>query len=737
MNKQFYAHSLCDRPVEEWQVLEEHLKNVAGLAADFAKPFNAGEWAWLAGLWHDLGKYAPAFQARLLLENGIEAHLENNPGRVNHSSAGGLFAIKKLDPNRAKLLSYMIMGHHAGLTDYHSEHVGQASLEFRLRGELPSDVVQPLPKEMSERESPSQKIHGSPSFWLRMVFSCLVDADFLDTEAFMAPDRKAMRCVEYPSLDQLLTSFNDHMQRLSAGVPATPVNMVRDKVLEQCISAAHNDPGVFSLTVPTGGGKTLSSLAFALNHAVRSGNRKQRVIYVIPFTSIIEQTADVFRSIPGFEQSVVEHHSSIRDEHETPASRLAAENWDAPIIVTTAVQFFESLYACRPSRCRKLHNIAESVIIFDEAQCLPPDYLKPCVKAVRELCQNYGATALLCTATQPALKAMEGIDFSFSEGFENVQEIINEPKELFRQLKRVDVHLHSEWPRPVDWTTLASELSEHESVLCIVSRRDDCLALYGSMPSGTYHLSALMCGEHRSRIIAEIKERLKKAIPTRVISTQLVEAGVDLDFPVVYRAVAGLDSIAQAAGRCNREGRLRGFGKAVVFMAPSKPPRSLLSAAEIGSEVLERHISEPFAPEAVDEYFKQFFWMKGSERLDKHGILQLLPDNSLDFSFRTAADKFHLIDDVSRPVIVQYGDAVRLVSDLDNRPWEGRIILRKLQRYIVGINAPLHAELLRQGHIRELEKFPGVFVQETSGIYSQDTGLGVPDAVYDPGDLIG
>lgn len=738
----FYAHSKEGAPVEKWQKLETHLKNVAGLAGEFADVFGARQWGYVAGLWHDLGKYSELFQRKLIRENTNEASEEISQGKVNHSSAGGWYAMQKLPRGHALVLSYLIMGHHAGLTDYHSEYAGNASLEKRMReSEGVNLLLKRIPDHILNIDPPRELIRGDASFWIRMLYSCLVDADYLDTESFMDEDRFGVRSKKYPELKQLETLFNRFMETLGNNAQKTPVNKIRNDILKQCLNAAEQSPRIFSLTVPTGGGKTLSSMAFALRHAVK--HNKRRIIYVIPYTSIIEQTADVFRAIPGFEHAVIEHHSNLRDdedERDSLRDRLAAENWDAPVIVTTTVQFFESLYSNRSSRCRKLHNIAESVVIFDEAQCLPPEYLMPVVFAVRELHLHYGVTPVLCTATQPEFGIRKNLDFQFKEGFEATCEIIQDTVSLYDKLKRVDIELHKSWPDPVSWEDLASELVQHETVLCIVNRRDDCRDLYRLMPVGTIHLSALMCGEHRSKVIREIKQRLKAGIPTKVISTQLVEAGVDIDFPVVYRALAGLDSIAQAAGRCNREGLLPHYGKTVVYIPSSQIPRGhLAQAADAGKEVIARHADNPLSPGAIREFFDQLYWMKGDEGLDRKGILKLLPhDKTLEYAFRAAAAVFRLIDEKYLPVIVQYGESVKLLEELSQNPWNARKILRKLQRYVINLPERVHRDMQHAGHISELKGFEGIYIQETTGIYREDIGFCQPSdqGFLDPDGLI-
>jgi CRISPR-associated endonuclease/helicase Cas3 len=477
-------------------------------------------------------------------------------------------------------------------------------------------------------------------------------------------------------------------------------------------------------------------MAFALNHAVKFN--KSRIIYVIPYTSIIEQTADQFRQI--FRDTVIEHHSNVdvHDEgRETAKSRLACENWDAPVIVTTSVQFFESLFASRSSRCRKLHNIVNSVVVLDEVQLLPPEYLNPILHTIKELHQNYKVTFVLSTATQPAFTPHKSVDYSF-EGLTNTVEIIENPLSLHKTFKRVVVDIPDDLMTPRTWEELAAELSQYPSVLCIVNRRDDCRTLYELMPDkgeGTFHLSALMCGEHRSRVINQIKQRLKDKISTRVISTQLVEAGVDLDFPVVYRAVAGLDSIAQAAGRCNREGLLD-KGKVVVFITPSKIPAGYLKqAAEIGRRLLADNSEDVLSPDRFDKFFKELYWLQGSN-LDKYDILKdLTTDGELRFSFLSAAQKFKLIDEsLYAPVIVCYEEGSQLIEML-KRLGPERWIMRKLQRYIVNLPKHIHSKLYSEGSI--IEAHPGIFVQVGGAMYHPELGF-CPDKsmIYEPDDLI-
>ncbi len=715
--------------------LREHLLKTAERSAAFAAAFGFRQWGWLGGLWHDLGKYSLAFQKKLEAAAGDEAHLEAR-ARVDHSTAGALHAVEEFGI-AGRLIAYIAAGHHAGLPDWEADSSGRAALSQRLLNKEPLDasLAGHVPTEIIAQKFPVEKPVGrDPAFWVRMLFSCVVDADFIDTEEFFEPE-KARKRGEYPVLPKLLASFDAYMAQKQSKARDTVVNRIRAGILIRCIEKAKDAPGIFSLTVPTGGGKTLSSMAFALHHAAIHGQR--RVIYVIPYTSIIEQTVDQFRQIFG--DSVIEHHSNLDTsdaERETPRSRLACENWDAPVIVTTSVQFFESLFAARTSRCRKLHNIAGSVVVLDEAQLLPPEFLRPILKALEELREHYAVTVLLCTATQPALGPHKSPGFDF-EGLKDIREVMEDPAGLFDSLKRVEVKLPERIHEAVTWEELAQDLARLPSVLCIVNRRDDCRRLWSLMPQGALHLSALMCGAHRTERIAEIKARLKSGLPTCVISTQLVEAGVDVDFPVVYRAMAGLDSIAQAAGRCNREGLLQ-KGSLVIFNPPSLPPAGVLrQAAEIGSRLICVPGIDPLVPDSFIAFFRELYWLQGADRLDARSILRdLAPDPGCRFSFRTAAAKFKLIDDTGQaPVIVMHGEeSVKLIEQLTRRGPE-RWLLRGLQRYIVNLPRYQHSRLLGEGAIREAH--PGIFVQNHSILYDENLGL-CPDrsVICDPDDLI-
>lgn len=744
-NDKFIAHVRFDgdeNPIIH--LLEDHLRKVAKMSAEHASVFGSEDWAELAGRWHDLGKYSNDFQDYIRDQSGYErenAHVErpNMKGRVNHSSAGALLALDQFKKEMGtdivgRIIAYLIAGHHAGLADWGSES-GQSALQYRMQEtSLLDDALKCEPPEsVTNFKLPTStflKQGADPSLWIRMLFSCLVDADFLDTESFMSPEKTENRKQDV-SLEALNQALDQHLAKFSEK-ELEGINVYRKSILDNCQENAKERSGLFSLTVPTGGGKTLSSLSFALRHAIE--HKKDRVIYVIPYTSIIEQTSNVFMDIfKEFPHAVLEHHSNLDPESETAHSRLASQNWDAPIIVTTAVQYFESLYAARTSRVRKLHNIANSVVILDEAQMLPPDYLMPVLKVIKELSAYYSVSHVLCTATQPALEKRTDFDF---DGFdkESVKEIIENPDELTEVFKRVEIIPLDE--KIKEWEQLVELLTEHDSFLCIVDRRSDAQELYDLLPDGTLHLSGLMCGQHRSDVIEQIKAKLERKEPARVVSTNLIECGVDVDFPVVFRAMAGLDSIAQAAGRCNREGKQE-QGFVYIFNPPKPAPAGhLRMAAELGKMLLSRTGLDPLSNESFKEYFEKLYWTKG-DNLDKKKILQdLYPDKQLSFKFKTASKNFRLIESDYETIIVSHGEGEKLIKRLLNTVDVNRKLRQKLQRYTVNIQKKWFDELQRQDKVEECNGYWILIDKEAyhgvSGLKSLDDSMN-----YRAGELIG
>ncbi|TAN37774.1 MAG: CRISPR-associated endonuclease Cas3'' [Verrucomicrobia bacterium] len=704
-----YAHSRRGEPPENWQPLEKHLRTVAEKAAAFAEQFSSADWAWNAGWLHDLGKATKAFQQYLKTSNGLDDPDYDADGSVsNHASTGAALAFDQLGmPGKA--LAYLLAGHHAGLPDYQANETGNAALLARLpegRQNLATlaGYVEEVKNRLRSLARPPVFVNQHNfHFWMRMLFSCLLDADRLDSEAVEDTTKAALRA-SFPTLGKLAPLLFQALEKMEREAPKTNVNAIRAEIRRACEAAADKVPGLFSLTVPTGGGKTLSAMAFALRHALKHG--KRRIIYVIPYTSIIEQTAKTLGEIFGPE-NIVEHHSNLDPtdpRRNSLRAELAAENWDAPVVVTTNVQFFESLYAAKTGRCRKLHNIVNSVIILDEAQLLPPELLTPCVDALNQLVQCFGVTLVLATATQPALP-----------GLVQPHEIIPSERQLYERLKRTEIILPKNMTARTEWRDLATRLQQHEQVLCVVNTRRNCHDLFKLMPPGTLHLSALMCGAHRSEVITEIKRRLAVDEPCRVISTQLVEAGVDIDFPVVYRALGGLDSIAQAAGRCNREGKLNSVGKlgqVHVFVPPKPAPPGLLRKGEDTTRELPSLDGfDPQKPEFFARYFSLFYQRVNSTKGRPGSKIVFNDDLFRDFPaipFRTAGNEFAFIDEAGHQgVFASWSDNEKWLAQL-RTIGPTRENLRALQRSCVNLSKGTFLAAQASGNVEEI--WPGFWL---------------------------
>jgi CRISPR-associated endonuclease/helicase Cas3 len=694
---------------------------------------------------HDAGKGTPEWQAYLNGKSGYneEASSENEhtPQKCEHSAPGAKLAEELFGKGLGRFLSYCIAGHHAGLPDWTGS---PSSLEFRLQHTGTNAIHDELKTALNGigPKAPPWKFNPNDldiPLWIRMLFSCLIDADRLNTEKYMRPEKSKER-EGYSAIPELHKRFNAYMKaktKSPQGLFDENVYHARQQVLADCRRAAEMPPGFFSLTVPTGGGKTLSSMAFALKHAEIYG--KKRIIYVIPYTSIIEQNAQVFRDVFG-DNEIVEHHSNLDEEETSVRSRLAAENWDAPVIVTTSVQFFESLFAAKTSRCRKLHNIANSVIILDEAQLVPRDYLEPILETMRLLVEHYRVSIIICTATQPVFEKQKTFPDFPGLPENSVREIIHDVAGLYKKLERVQVELPPDISLPVEWKNLAGELSICDQALCVVSDRKSCRELHALMPKGTYHLSALMCAQHRSDVIAEIKDKLANGESVRVISTQLVEAGVDIDFPVVYRALAGLDSIAQAAGRCNREGRLNlegKLGKVVIFKAPRRAPAGILrQATETAESMLNKGLKNPVDQSVFVPFFRELYhWKAGT--LDTKDIMKLLKPifPEMEIQFRSAADSFNIINNANqRAILVPYGEGKKCIDLLGKTGIPETKILRKLQRYTINIYTDQFFTLQNRGSLKPV--IPGIFALNNTVEYSDQVGLLVDELPNDPDDFI-
>ncbi|MDP3274845.1 MAG: CRISPR-associated endonuclease Cas3'' [Deltaproteobacteria bacterium] len=774
----FWAHSNPEAP-EAGRVhgLREHLEETGRRAGEFAGAFGAHAWAQRAGLWHDLGKFSPAFQ-RYIRESsaGRDAHAHDSGGadaadpapraRVDHSTAGAAWVVKrwlreqpsKPDKHQRLLATGMalgIAGHHAGLanvSDFNErvERKGAACLDevvFALeQGWLARDVPAAMGwPALAERDDEQRRYE----FWTRMVFSALCDGDFLDTESFFDATRTSAREPARPTLASLRAPLTATLDALAAEarLRSDPrVVSLREDVRAACVREAQSPPGFFTLTVPTGGGKTLASLAFALEHAAHTGQR--RVVTAIPYTSITEQTADAYhRALGAHEGTVLEHHASFDDasvlrrhaaagtsyadaRSETAWTRLASENWDASVVVTTTVQLFESLFAHRTSRCRKLHRLAQSVIVLDEVQTVPLVLLVPIVDVLKTLVRDYGATVVLCTATQPVWDQ----SVLAARGIPGAREIYQPAPTPEPPLQRVRVTWPANPTEATPYATVAQWIADEPDVLAIVHKRDDARTLCGLVDAltgdqDTLHLSALMCGEHRRKVLAEIKARKRAGARVRAVATQLVEAGVDLDFAVVLRAMAGMDSLAQAAGRCNREGKLGHHGGHLrVYLAETKPPPGVLCDALAQTQLMltmaasRGQVLDLFATATYREFFTRLY-RSNEDQLDKNDVQAM----RAAWRFRDVSDAVKLIDDWAVPVVVRWGDAERwlhaLKRTLDAGERPPRYVLRKLQGFAVNVQRKDAERWLREGMLEAYGDLVVALREPFAGAYSERFGL--------------
>ncbi len=684
------------------QTVLEHLTGTAQLARNFAVPFHGEDQAALAAMAHDIGKYSEKFQARL----------KSHADRVDHSTLGAAECFRRNQPCAA----FAVAGHHGGLpdggtrTDHHDRNTFCARMNRAAKGLL--ENADPWKNEVVLPCIPPRPMRDplADMFYTRMIYSCLVDADFLDTEGFMQGSMRQRHPADFNLLwDRLQTYIAPWFP------PNGELNRQRCAILEHCIHLGERRmPGLFTLTVPTGGGKTIASLAFALAQA--KAQKMDRIIYVIPYTSIIEQTAGIFREILG-DENVLEHHSNVLfdiDQESTPESiamSKATENWDMPVIVTTAVQFFESLYACRSSQCRKLHNLAGSVIIFDEAQMLPILYLRPCVHAISQLVQNFCASAVLCTATQPTL------DNIFRQYLPNQSAVELCPPNIcqWKDFRRVTFRRTGK----LSWDVLADQLNNMPQVLCIVNSRRSAQEVFHRLTGdGCYHLSTLMYPAHRREQLDAIRDRLKTGLPCRVVSTSLIEAGVDVDFPAVFREECGLDSILQAAGRCNREGKRPVEASVVtVFKSEGAVPPLFRTNIDVGRLIMDK-FPDYFSREAIHQYFSVLLDTKGVDTQDIHHIIQLC-HNEL-FPFRTVAERFHLIENNTRTIYIPMHEGTALVEHL-RKGERSRELFRQLGQYGIAVYDQHFLQLKQTGKLELLEG--DIAILNDLSFYNEETGL--------------
>lgn len=727
-------------------LLLKHLQDVAALAKEFASPFGGGDWAYVAGLLHDLGKYAAGFQRMLSTANGYAAHIESDGiDERDHSTAGAIHAsLRAKLGGLGKQIAFAIAGHHAGLSDQSSLDDRlqlpnkQKLYESALRGGAAEVLSVTPPGRLTPAGLKTEDIKRFLDLWTRMIFSSLCDADFLDTERFFQQDKSTQR-TQGPGLCELAHKLASSMELLEQkaleqeSLPSE-VNRVRREIRLACEQSAKKPQGVFSLTVPTGGGKTLAAMTFALAHAREHG--LQRVIVAIPYTSIIEQNAKVYRDVFG-EDAVLEHHSALGPDQETPRSRIASDNWDAPIVVTTTVQLFESLFGNRPGVCRKLHRLVRSVIILDEAQTLPPALLAPTLDLLDQLVRFFSVSVVFSTATQPAFSRSRLPQLPGSGpqiGFAKIEEIVPSEVRAFERLRRTRT-IWGDTEKATPYTAVAQELAALPDVLAIVHRRDDARTLCQLVDkelnhTETLHLSALMCPQHRSQVLEQIKERKRRNEPVRLVATQLVEAGVDLDFAVVYRTLAGLDSLAQAAGRCNREGKQTQLGELRVFLAETKPPPGVpRQAMAVTIELLRGGVppdlqqAEPF-----HAYFSRLYSVND---LDAKGILS----DREAFRFQTVAQKFRLIEDgFSAPLVIPFEAGAKHLEQL-RKTQPSRWLLRRLQPYTISISQSLRDVWLQKQIVEDIH---GVIALRSQSMNAYDSRFGLVPArmgTVDPASL--
>ena len=691
---------------EHTQTLKDHLCGTAELAGHFAGRFGKADWGYACGMLHDIGKYSLAFQDKI----------KNNSNRqVDHSTAGAKACFEK--GGMYSFMSYCIAGHHSGLPDYgSSSDPGNApTLQGRkkkhiedcdaYKSEIHIPEIKTLPFDPKHSPDPDFSL----SVFIRMLYSCLVDADFLDTEYFMKEGRTQRETGEEPSV--LLEKLKKHVAGWLLNEDTETVNGRRTEILRHCFECGHKERGIFQLTVPTGGGKTIASLAFALQHAVE--NQMDRVIYVIPYTSIIEQNAEVFREILG-EQNVLENHYNVDYEstEELKPMQLASENWDKPVVVTTNVQFFESLFANKSSKCRKLHNIANSVIIFDEAQMLPTDYLKPCIAVMEELAANFGSSIVLCTATQPALSP-------FFQRKMPVTELCPRVEEQFRFFERVTFQNVG----TISEDELIEKLQKEEQALCIVNTKKRAQRLYQKMKGeGVFHLSTAMYPKHRRRVLDKIRQLVKDGKRCILISTSLVEAGVDLDFCTVYRQLAGVDSMIQAAGRCNREGKRAAQDSfAYLFQFEEK---EYVPGQQLQIDVSKMLLSEGediSSLHGIEKYFEALYHFRG-ESLDKKKIFEEFKDKR--YNFAKAAKEFKLIEENTLTVFIsREEEAEEPLWQIKHQGYT-KSGMRKAGQYCVQLYENDIEKLQGAGMLRLIsEDIEDFYELVDSGQYSEEMGL--------------
>lgn len=705
----YIAHLRSETDKKE-QPLYEHIKNVAELSKKFSECLILSDYAEIIGMLHDVGKYSNRFQQRI---NG------NDKIKVDHSTCGAQEAFKM----KLLMAAFCIAGHHGGIPNIgvRTDSENDPTLTGRLKrntedysawiNEVDRSKFKPIAEPFTKNRIPY-------TFILRFLFSCLVDADYLDTENFMSNGAVLRDSGE--DLTYLLNLLNKHIEKWQN--PSGKLNILRTQMLNECIYVGKNcNEKLFTLTVPTGGGKTISSMAFALNYAVK--HSKKRIIYVIPYTSIIEQNAEVFRKIFGM-NNVLENHSNVDfdslDNETKIQMMLAAENWNSPIVVTTAVQFFESMFSNKPSKCRKIHNIADSVVIFDEAQMLPLDYLLPCATAIRQLAENYNSAVVLCTATQPNFQSI----LNLTEKTNKLQltEICKSAEKMADDFRRVNFKYEGK----LEDDEIALELKQCKQVLCIVNKKAHAQKIYSMLGESdeNFHLSTYMYPAHRQQVLDEIRKRLDENKPCRVVSTSLVEAGVDIDFPTVYRAISGIDSILQAGGRCNRENKWNSAESVVHIFNTDEVLSYQQTNTDAAMAVIKKYCDKIYLPEAIKMYFDDLYYYRDIDKthkvFDKKDIIHCLTN----LEFETVSQRFKMIENDTKALYICTDENKEEINQLRNGNYT-KELFRSLQKYVVNL---YERDFNKLNEVCAIEYVDNSFyILADNKYYSSKSGITFPD----------
>lgn len=711
-----------------WHELVDHLQSVAKMARIFGEPLGIGKHAYYAGLWHDLGKASCLFQCYLAACEKSDTEAKKLFPIRDHKLTGVSYAALK---HRSNEIAFAIEGHHGGLTS-------KEKIVERVKAALdPFEPIERIKKTNPELElDPPELLQGiyrsdelTTEMGIRFLTSCLVDADFLDTEMHFSG---RPRLVSKVSIADLLTRLNTSVAAKKRILPKTAIDLQRSDYLDYVVGKAKKVAvGIYQMSGSTGIGKTLTSMSAALQHAQK--NSQQRIIFALPYMTVTEQTASVFRDALGDDNVVLEHHSgTLEDDSDDMWARLASENWDAPVVVTTTVQLFESLFARSPSKLRKLHNMANAVIIIDEAQTIPLEVLEPALDAIKWLSKYANTTVVFMTATQPAWEKLDPFKGLTLENWGYLSET--------QTFKRVNWTHQKE---PLEAEEVANRLLERNQALCVVNSIKDSLRIWESMESSEdcFYLSTRLCKSHRREVLEEIKTRLFRDQPCRVVSTQLIEAGIDLDFPVVWRALAPLPSIAQAAGRCNRNARIP-KGEMVVFdlEGSTAPPGNYRLGIETAQTIVNIYQNEfdPENSEQLNLWFAQMY--RDTQSLDAYGVNNARKE--LDYlrvaygSGGKQSGRFRIIDDDQVNVVVAWGDgasrnrAEDILNSVSHGDRPSRSDLRFLSQYSVGINKYRSQKMIQEGKIQSLERS---WLMRWIGIYDNKVGLSFGASLIEEG----